>query len=149
MNCKGNLSALTSIDASSNNFQGQIPETVGELSSLRLLNLSNNAFTAQIPPSMGNLNHLEALDLSLNKLSGKIPEQLGRLTFLNFLNFSYNHLEGRIPGGKQIQTFTESSFAGNDGICGFPLNQVYKIITAPAPSQQISEEKKAYPVVDI
>ncbi|KAI5663290.1 hypothetical protein M9H77_22613 [Catharanthus roseus] len=149
MNYKGNpsmvvkiLSALTSIDVSSNNFRGQIPETVGDLRSLRLLNLSNNAFADQIPWSVGNLTHLEALDLSLNKLSGKIPEQLGSLTFLNFLNLSYNHLEGRIPGGNQMHTFGESSFAGNERICGFPLNQTCKNATAPVPPQPTFEDQK-------
>ncbi|KAI5663289.1 hypothetical protein M9H77_22612 [Catharanthus roseus] len=149
MNYKGNpsavvkiLSALTSIDVSSNNFRGQIPETVGDLRSLRLLNLSNNAFADQIPWSVGNLTHLEALDLSLNKLSGKIPEQLGSLTFLNFLNLSYNHLEGRIPGGNQMHTFGESSFAGNERLCGFPLNQTCKNATATVPPQPTFEDQK-------
>lgn len=101
------------------------------------LNLSNNAFTARIPPSFGKLKHLEALDLSFNKLIGEIPQQLAGLTFLSFLNLSYNQLEGRIPGGKQIQTFSESSFEGNKDLCGFPLtNRTCKNTVAPgaAPS---------------
>lgn len=159
MNYKGNplqvvkiLSAFTSIDVSSNKFQGEIPENVGELRSLLLLNLSNNAFTSRIPPSFGKLKHLEALDLSFNKLIGEIPQQLAGLTFLSFLNLSYNQLEGRIPGGKQIQTFSESSFEGNKDLCGFPLtNRTCKKNTvliapgaAPSPPQELYSMREMY-----
>ncbi|KAL7169597.1 hypothetical protein ACSBR2_034602 [Camellia fascicularis] len=55
-------------------------------------------------------------------LSGSIPVQLASLTFLAFLNLSYNQLVGMIPKGSQIQTFSDTSFQGNKGLCGYPLN---------------------------
>lgn len=121
---------------------GNIPETVGDLKSLYLLNISHNNLKGQIPPAIGNLKQLGSLDLSFNKLGGNIPEKLASLTFLSVMNLSYNELVGMIPRGNQIQTFEESSFAGNKGLCGFPLNRTCKNNSADAPSEPEVEEDK-------
>ena len=110
------------IDLSSNQFQGEIPDTLGRLKFLRLLNLSHNSLTGHIPSTLGNLLALEALDFSSNKLIGEIPMQLTLLTFLAMLNLSQNHLTGLIPQGKQFNTFGNESYDGNLGLCGFPLS---------------------------
>lgn len=115
------LTLYTSIDLSSNNFQGDIPEVMGNFTSLYVLNLSHNGFTGHIPSSIGNLRQLESLDLSQNRLSGEIPTQLANLNFLSVLNLSFNQLVGRIPPGNQMQTFSETSYEGNK-LCGWPLN---------------------------
>ncbi|MBA0792340.1 hypothetical protein Gohar_016848 [Gossypium harknessii] len=86
------LTIFTSIDLSSNNFEGQIPRDIGELSSLRGLNLSHNNLVGHIPSSLRNMTRLEWLDLSSNKLSGQIPTGLLDLTFLSSFNVSYNQL---------------------------------------------------------
>ncbi|KAK7390343.1 hypothetical protein VNO78_25646 [Psophocarpus tetragonolobus] len=125
------LTAFTSIDFSSNNFQGEIPKELFDFKALYTLNLSNNAFSGQIPPSIGNLKELESLDLSKNSLKGNIPTQLATLSFLSFLNLSFNHLSGKIPTGTQIQSFSETSFIGNEGLCGPPLNTTCTANTSP------------------
>ncbi|KAK6804913.1 hypothetical protein RDI58_002697 [Solanum bulbocastanum] len=140
---------FTSIDFSSNNFVGNIPEIVGDLRSLYLLNISHNNLTGQIPPAIGNLKQLESLDLSFNKLGGNIPEKLASLTFLSFLNLSSNELVGMIPRGNQIQTFGESSFEGNEGLCGFPLNRTCKNNSADAPSEPEVEEEEFISMTEI
>lgn len=115
------LNIFTSMDFSTNNFEGAIPEGVGLLKSLYGLNLSHNALTGSIPSSFGNLKQIESLNLSMNNLSGAIPSQLASLYFLSYLNLSYNHLVGQIPIGTQVQTFFPTSFEGNQGLCGPPL----------------------------
>ncbi|KAG6402272.1 hypothetical protein SASPL_139149 [Salvia splendens] len=118
----GILSDFGTIDFSSNDFQGQIPDAVGDLISLRQLNFSHNAVAGSIPKSLGKLGKLESLDLSYNRLTGRIPVEIGGLTFLGFLNLSYNDLAGQIPNGPQLQNFPADSFKGNPKLCGLNLN---------------------------
>ncbi|RYR14539.1 hypothetical protein Ahy_B04g071137 [Arachis hypogaea] len=112
---------MVGIDLSSNRISGTIPDVMGELKSLVLLNLSNNMLSGNIPSSLQKLSNLEALDFSLNNLSGNIPQQLTELTFLEFFDVSYNNLSGPIPENGQFSTFQESSFEGNQELCGIQL----------------------------
>ncbi|TXG58842.1 hypothetical protein EZV62_016671 [Acer yangbiense] len=144
------LTVFTSIDLSSNNFQGLIPEELGLFKSLIVLNLSHNAFIGSIPSSVGNLRQLESLDLSMNNLHRHIPIQLANLNFLSVLNLSYNHFVGRIPTSTQLQSFSPTSFEGNEGLCGPPLtnsctNSNESTISSPSnqfdPSKPVSSNE--------
>ncbi|XP_034674618.1 receptor-like protein 33 [Vitis riparia] len=134
------LNTFTTVDLSSNKFQGEIPESIGNLNSLRGLNLSHNNLTGHIPSSFGNLKSLESLDLSSNQLIGSIPQQLTSLTFLEVLNLSQNHLTGFIPRGNQFDTFGNDSYNENSGLCGFPLSKKCIADETPKPSKEADAE---------
>ncbi|VFQ73621.1 unnamed protein product [Cuscuta campestris] len=101
------------IDFSSNNFEGQIPDTFGDLAGLQLLNLSRNNLSGHIPSSFSNMKNLECLDLSQNQLSGQIPTKLTKLTYLSSFDVSFNNLSGPIPKGNEFCTFDSKSYEGN------------------------------------
>jgi Leucine-rich repeat (LRR) protein len=124
------------IDLSRNKFDGEIPNVIGDLHALIGLNLSHNRLTGPIPQSMGNLTNLEWLDLSSNMLTSQIPAELTNLNFLAFLDLSNNILVGEIPQGGQFNTFTNDSYEGNLGLCGFPLSK--KCGPEPEPEQHHS-----------
>ncbi|MCL7041436.1 hypothetical protein MKW94_026880 [Papaver nudicaule] len=132
---------FTSIDLSNNDFEGEIPGSIGNLTSLYVLNFSNNAFTGPIPSTFGNLTHLESLDLSRNKLTGEIPFQLAALSFLSTLKLSFNKLVGRIPSGNQMQTFPSSYFEGNEGLCGYPLKECSSV-SAKSPQNGLASDDR-------
>ncbi|XP_006279145.2 receptor like protein 42 [Capsella rubella] len=133
------FASYATIDLSGNRLEGEIPESVGLLKALIALNLSNNAFIGHIPRSLANLTKLESLDLSTNQLSGTIPNGLGALSFLTYMNVSHNQLNGEIPQGTQITGQPKSSFEGNAGLCGFPLEGSCFGTNAP-PTHQPKEE---------
>ena len=128
-----NLKHLRSIDVSSNNLSGAIPENITSLLKLVSLNLSSNHLTGIIPGNFDKLSSLESLDLSRNLLSGRIPSSFSSLNFLSYLDLSYNKLTGRIPLSTQLQSFNPSSYVGNLQLCGPPL-------TKDCPGDEINQD---------
>ncbi|KAL7164196.1 hypothetical protein ACSBR2_040167 [Camellia fascicularis] len=63
------------------------------------------------------MTSIETLDLSHNVLSGAIPHSLVNLSFLSKFNVAYNQLYGTIPTRGQLETFPNSIFEGNLGLC--------------------------------
>ena len=85
------------IDFSKNNFNGEIPSSIGKLNLLKGLNFSHNNLIGPLPSSLGNLTNLEWLDLSRNNLSERIPSLICNITSLNILDLSHNHLSNMVP----------------------------------------------------
>ncbi|CAK8541833.1 unnamed protein product [Lathyrus sativus] len=123
---------MSGIDLSHNKLNGSIPSELGNLTRIRALNLSNNFFSGKIPASFSNLVQVESLDLSFNMLSGQIPPQLSRLTSLEVFSVAHNNLSGTTPERKgQFITFDESSYEGNEFLCGPPLPKSCNPATLP------------------
>jgi hypothetical protein len=136
---------FTAIDFSSNKFEGEIPELLGSLKGLHSINLSNNALTGYIPQSLGNLTNIESMDLSKNKLFGEIPPQLKQLFSLEYFNVSNNCLTGPIPHGNQFDTFQNSSFGDNSGLCGSPLSKKCEDFEYSPPSSLEENQSSEFP----
>ncbi|CAB4295489.1 unnamed protein product [Prunus armeniaca] len=66
-------SKASTLDLSSNLFNGQIPSTLSHLKSLQYLRLNNNSLSGAIPSSFANMTQLAFLDMSFNNLSGPVP----------------------------------------------------------------------------
>lgn len=115
-----NLGQLKLLALSENGFSGKIPNIFDKLPKLLALTLGNR-LTGRIPDSICSLSQLQVLDLSNNSLSGTIPQCLGKLTKLQSLHLSDNHLVGPIPSGKVLRRFGIRTYAGNPGLCGYPL----------------------------
>ncbi|KAF3603495.1 hypothetical protein F2Q69_00038780 [Brassica cretica] len=92
-----NLSHITSLDLSLNQFSEFILSSIVDLSYLTYLDLSWNLLSGQIPSSIGNLSHLTYLNLLINEISGQIPSSIGNLYKLTYLDLSYNNIVGEIP----------------------------------------------------
>lgn len=120
------LYRMVSIDLSSNQLTGRIPEGIASLDGVINLNLSWNRLSGKIPNKIGGMQSLESLDLSENKIYGEIPESLSNITYLSYMDLSYNNLTGRIPSGGQLDTlYLQYPFMynGNIGLCGRPLQK--------------------------
>ncbi|GAB2300150.1 hypothetical protein Dimus_034191 [Dionaea muscipula] len=124
------------------------PGTHGNLVGLQSLNLSYNNFIGAIPRTFASLSNVEVMDLSHNMLSGEIPQQLAGLTMLAMFNVSYNNLTGTISHGNQFNTFENDSFAGNTGLCGFPLSTVCGDSDSPSPSEEEEGDEDSWTLVD-
>jgi len=117
---------LQTLDLSSNSLTGEIPPELKDLANLAVLNLAGNRFSGQIPASLYLCAYLNVIDLHSNQLTGPIPQQLGLLVRLSTFDVSYNKLSGMIPpaiGNRSgnLPRFNASSFQGNKGLYGYPL----------------------------
>ncbi|GLT38424.1 hypothetical protein SLA2020_126780 [Shorea laevis] len=132
----GNLSQLTYLSLSFNNFNGQTPSSLANLIQLTFLDLSYNQFSGPIPPwiftlpllwhlslnnnqfqgkinqfqqnSLANLTQLSSLYLYNNQFFGPIPASIGNLSQLTHLGLSFNNFNGQIPSS--LANLTQLTF---------------------------------------
>ncbi|PUZ53564.1 hypothetical protein GQ55_5G061600 [Panicum hallii var. hallii] len=111
------------LDLSNNKFSGPIPWNIAQqVAYLTSLDLSYNSFSGEIPVNI--CRDLNVLNIQHNQLSGQIPRDFGELLRLASLNVADNQLSGLIPS--TLSKFPASSFSGNQGLCGPPLDDCGK-----------------------
>ncbi|XVF48863.1 hypothetical protein PTKIN_Ptkin03bG0222600 [Pterospermum kingtungense] len=119
------LIALRAIYLSQNQFSSEIPnDYFAPMGSLKKVWLNENKFTGKIPASLMQLPHLTELHLEGNQFSGPIPS-LKHPDIVTSLNLTRNNLEGQILDS--FSKFNASSFEGNVGLCGKPLEKQCEI----------------------
>jgi Leucine-rich repeat (LRR) protein len=92
----GNLTFMSYLDLSYNNFVGPLP-LIGRLKQLEVLILNNNNLSGPID-DLADCSNLTYLELSSNSLVGSISPKFGLLSNLTIASFRINQLEGSIPG---------------------------------------------------
>ncbi|XP_030933883.1 receptor-like protein EIX2 [Quercus lobata] len=91
------LHNLVSLDLSYNDFQGPIPVDLQNMTSLSHLDLSDNNFNSSIPNWLYSFSCLEFLHLPYNNLQGTISSAIGNLTSAISIDLTHNELGGKLP----------------------------------------------------
>ncbi|RCV28514.1 hypothetical protein SETIT_5G410200v2 [Setaria italica] len=120
-------------------FIGPIPLNITrqEVTYLTFLDLSYNRFSGEIPIGICNMD-LNVLNIQHNQLGGQIPRQLDGILRLTSLSVADNQLSGLIPSS--LSKFQASNFAGNQGLCGPPLDDCGNTNKASLGSHRINDE---------
>ncbi|PHU16796.1 hypothetical protein BC332_12491 [Capsicum chinense] len=111
------LKPLIALDASSNNFSGEIPQGIGDNTKLLQLDLSKNHLEGSIPVEICNLKLIQVLALTVNKLSGPVPSCVSGLP-LEHIHLDKNQLVGELDALLNISSLKTldlgyNSFTGN------------------------------------
>ena len=89
---------ITSIDLSSNNVIGTLPDELTNLTELEIFWLIDGYISGEIPSNIGNLTKLKQLVLYYTYgITGSIPLSIQNCTNLEWLYLSGNQLSGDIP----------------------------------------------------
>uniref|UniRef100_M1A3X3 Disease resistance protein n=2 Tax=Solanum tuberosum TaxID=4113 RepID=M1A3X3_SOLTU len=92
--CNMFITSLIVLDASNNNFSGEIPRCIRDNTRLLQLDLSKNHLKGSIPVEICNLKLIQVLAISENRLSGFIP------SCVNSLPLEHIHLQKNQLGGE-------------------------------------------------
>ncbi|CAF1923754.1 hypothetical protein HID58_064028 [Brassica napus] len=105
------------LDASNNNFTGEMPLSLCDLRKLLVLELSNNSFSGSVPrclsesitlmnlrrnnltnlPDTFSNSSLELLDVGNNQISGKLPRSLEHCKRLEYVDVESNQISDTFP----------------------------------------------------
>lgn len=117
----GNLTALTSVVISGNQFSGGIPVELGKWTNVETLDLSDNGVNGVIPQSLASLTKLTTLNLEGNYFAGDIdPSVFVGASLLVKVNLERNQLTGvptSIMGLSQLRSLN----IGVNKLASFPL----------------------------
>ncbi|KAE8806634.1 putative LRR receptor-like serine/threonine-protein kinase [Hordeum vulgare] len=121
----GNLTLLrnlTAVSLASNYFSGALPG--GGFPALQVLDVSSNMLNGTLPADFGG-SALRYVNLSSNRLAGAIPAEMASHLPANVtIDLSFNKLTGAIPVVAPFVAQRATAFAGNDELCGRPLDSL-------------------------
>lgn len=149
----GNIRTLVSLDLSNNDFSGPVPSEFAGLQSLVSLDLSSNRLNGSLLPEIASLPRLSGvLNLSCNLFTGQIPAAYGDIPVAVSLDLRQNQLSGEIPQVGSLLNQGPTAFAGNPGLCGFPLKYACNQpvansnpsfnVRSPAPRSNVEERQR-------
>jgi Leucine-rich repeat (LRR) protein len=113
---------------------GQIPSSIGQSTTLQSIDLTSNQLTGTIP-DFASQSKIMQLWLANNKFTGHIPVTTGKLSALQLLDLSANHLTATIPTDivncQKIIHFDvgENSLTGNIGQASIRFLPLLKVST--------------------
>ncbi|KAF2586067.1 hypothetical protein F2Q70_00035532 [Brassica cretica] len=120
----GNLKYLKDLRISECNLFGKLPSSLGNLSDLTVLELDGNGFTGELPVSIGNLKQLTKL---LVASSGNFHHALLNLTELTAINLLSNQLEGTLPSNMSSFSKLEYFNVGSNSFSGSVPSSLFMI----------------------
>ncbi|RWR97564.1 putative Leucine-rich repeat family protein / protein kinase family protein [Cinnamomum micranthum f. kanehirae] len=117
-----NLTSLTKLLLSKNNFSGHLPEQICLGRSLEAFAATGNYFTGPIPRNLRNCTMLTRVRLEYNHLNGNTSEILGYYPKLDYMDLSYNELYGELsPKWAECQNLTSLKLSNNKITGKIPL----------------------------
>jgi len=108
----GNLSNLTILQLSWNDYLTSLPPEIGKLSNLTELNLYKNNLTS-LPPEIEKLTNLTYLNLTDNRFTS-LPPEIGKLSNLTELNLYKNYLTSLPPEIDKLTNLTYLNLEDNN-----------------------------------
>ncbi|XP_031278900.1 receptor-like protein 9DC3 [Pistacia vera] len=148
-----NCTMLQVLDIGNNKVNDTFPYWLESLPELQVLVLHSNQFYGSIWGCSKTKHYfpkLKVFDLSNNKFGGPLSaryfenlnamKDLANLNFLGVPNLSQNQLTGPIPRLPHFDTFGNTSYAGNLGLCGFPLSKECKSDETLQPPSKLEDD---------
>nr|XP_027082598.1 probable LRR receptor-like serine/threonine-protein kinase At3g47570 [Coffea arabica] len=117
--CFGNMTSLRKLDLGNNFLASAIPNSFWNLKDLLQLNLSSNSLNASLPLEVGTLKAVTSIDISANQFSGDIPSTTGDLQYLLILNLSQNQFHGSIPESFGNMLSLQGLYLSHNNLSGY------------------------------
>lgn len=98
------LTWLTYLWLTNNNFIGELPDFIGTFNQLSRIELGNNHFIGSLPESRSGLQSIESFRAHENELTGTLPDSWSVLSHLTRFSIASNHIGGDLPSSRSALT---------------------------------------------